>query len=153
MNGSPHLPSHIRQWWGDSRGHWEGNTLVIDVTNLTPKTVNFNSGRNLHLVERFTRTGPDTLEYMVTVEDPTTWTKPWTVKQEYTKQSDEQNRFYTEPRCHEGNYGMPALLRGARVEDKAFAEGRGPNPAEICTNGCSEKLGATEEETDEALAF
>ena len=150
MNGSPHLPSSIRQWWGDSRGRWEGNTLVIDVTNFTPKGNNLQSRENLHLIERFTRTGPQTLEYAVTVEDPTTWTKPWTAKQEYTKQDDAANRHYTEPRCHEGNYGMGALLRGARDEDRAFAEGRGPNPAEIYRAPTSaEKVGATEEETSD----
>ena len=136
MNGSPHLPSHVRQWWGDSRGHWEGNTLVIDVTNFTRKTTNFGSSENLHLVERFTRTGPETLDYEVTIEDPTTWTRPWTVRQELTRQNEEQNRIYTEPRCHEGNYGLPGLLSGARADDRAFAEGRGPHPAELCIAGC-----------------
>ena len=70
MNGSPHLPANIRQWYGDSRGHWEGNTLVIDVTNFSPKTDFQGSRENLHLVERWTRTGPSTLEYVVTIEDP-----------------------------------------------------------------------------------
>jgi hypothetical protein len=148
MNGTPHLPPNVRQWWGDSRGHWEGNTLVIDVTNFTPKTANFESRENLHLIERFTRLDPKTLEYVVTIDDPTTWTKPWTVKQEYTKQSDEQNRVYTEPRCHEGNYGMAGLLNGARTIDKAFAEGRGPDPATVyIANTSAEKVGADAEET------
>jgi hypothetical protein len=74
MNGSPHLPANIRQWYGDSRGHWEGNTLVIDVTNFSPKTDFEGSRENLHLVERWTRTSPTTLEYEVTIEDPTVWT-------------------------------------------------------------------------------
>ena len=147
MNGSPHLPSHVRQWWGDSRGHWEGETLVIDVTNLSPKTNIFGGAENVHLVERFTRTGPETLEYIVTMEDPTTWERPWTVMVEYTKQDAEANRFYIEPRCHEGNYGLAGILRGARAEDQAYEEGRGPHPATICTSGCSEKLGAPEFET------
>ena len=107
MNGSPHLPANIRQWYGDSRGHWEGNTLVIDVTNFSPKTDFQGSRDNLHLVERWTRTGPGTLEYEVTIEDPTVWTQPWTVKEEFTRQSEEDNRLYTEPRCIEGNYGLP----------------------------------------------
>ena len=89
MNGSPHLPPHVRQWWGDSRGHWEGETLVIDVTNFSSKTRIFGGNVNMHLVERFTRTGPETLEYIVTMEDPTMWVRPWTVMVEYTKQSDE----------------------------------------------------------------
>jgi hypothetical protein len=127
MNGSPHLPAGIRQWFGDSRGHWEGNTLVIDVTNFSPKTDVFGSRENLHLVERWTRTGPKTLAYEVTIEDPTVWTRPWTVKQEFGRQSDEENRIYSEPRCLEGNYGLPGLLHGRRMEDAAFAAG-GPHP-------------------------
>ena len=129
MNGSPHLPASIRQWFGDSRGHWEGNTLVIDVTNFSPKTDYQGSRQNLHLVERWTRTGPTSLEYVVTIEDPTVWTRPWTVKQEFSKQSEQENKIYYEPRCVEGNYALPSLLLGARTEDLAFAEGRGPDPA------------------------
>ncbi len=129
MDGSPHLPANIRQWFGDSRGHWEGDTLVIDVTNFSPKTDAFGSRENLHLVERWTRTGPRTLSYEVTIEDPTVWTRPWTVKQEFGMQSNEENRIYYEPRCIEGNQGLPGLLHGRRVEDLAFAEGRGPDPA------------------------
>ncbi len=129
MDGRPHLPANIRQWYGDSRGHWEGNTLVIDVTNFSPKTDYQGSRANLHLVERWTRTGPTSLEYIVTIEDPTVWTKAWTAKQEFTRQSDPENRLYTEPRCIEGNYGLPGQMRGARMEELAFTEGRGPNPA------------------------
>jgi hypothetical protein len=121
MNGSPHLPADIRQWYGDSRGHWEGNTLVVDVTNFSPKTDYRGSRQNLHLIERWTRTGPTSLEYV--------WTSPWTVKQEFTRQSDQDNRIYSEPRCLEGNYGLPGLLNGARMEERAFAEGQGPDPA------------------------
>ena len=129
MNGSPHLPADIRQWYGDSRGHWEGNTLVIDVTNFSPKTDYQGARENLHLVERWTRTGPASLEYVVTIEDPTVWTRAWTVKQEFTRQSDEQSRLYTEPRCIEGNYGFPGIMHGRRAEEHAFAAGRGPDPA------------------------
>ena len=129
MDGSPHLPANIRQWYGDSRGHWEGNTLVIDVTNFSPKTDLQGSRENLHLIERWTRTGPTSLEYAVTIEDPTVWTRSWTVKQEFTKQSDPENRIYYEPRCVEGNYALPGWLLGHRLEERAFAEGRGPNPA------------------------
>jgi len=129
MDGSPHLPANIRQWYGDSRGHWEGNTLVIDVTNFSPKTDLRGSRENLHLIERWTRTGPTTLEYVVTIEDPTVWTRPWTVRQEFGKQSEQENRIYYEPRCLEGNYSLPALLWGARTEELAFAQGRGPHPA------------------------
>ena len=128
MNGSPHLPANIRQWFGDSRGHWEGNTLVIDVTNFSAKTDYRGSRENLHLIERWTRTSPTTLEYAVTIEDPTVWTKAWTVKQEFTKQNDLENRVYYEPRCVEGNFGFPAMMKAARQEDREFAEGRGPDP-------------------------
>jgi hypothetical protein len=129
MDGSPHLPASIRQWYGDSRGHWEGNTLVIDVTNFSPKTDFLGSRENLHLVERWTHTAPNTLEYEVTIEDPTVWTRPWTARQAFTRQSDQENRIYTEPRCIEGNYGLPGLLHGRRLEELAFSEGRGPDPA------------------------
>jgi hypothetical protein len=129
MSGSPHLPANIRQWYGDSRGHWEGNSLVIDVTNFSPKTDFQGSRENLHLVERWTRTGPTSLAYEVTMEDPTVWTRPWTAKQEFTKQNEQENRIYYEPRCAEGNYGVPGILRATRAQDLAFAEGRGPDPA------------------------
>jgi len=129
VDGSRHLPPSVQQWWGDSRGRWEGNSLVVDVTNFSPKTEFQGSRENLHLIERWTRTGPNTLEYVVTMDDPTTWTKPWTVKQEYLLQGGEFNRVYKEPRCHEGNYGMIAMLAGPRVQEQAFAEGRGPDPA------------------------
>ena len=133
---NPHLPAHVRQWWGDSRGHWEGRTLVVDVTNFSPKSYFQGSQENLHLVERWTRLDANTIEYEVRIEDPTTWTRPWTVKQDYSKQSDQANRIYKEPRCHEGNYGLPALLAGARQQERDFAAGRGPDPAKECTAGC-----------------
>ena len=131
VDGSPHLPSQIRQRFGDSRGRWEGDTLVVDVTNFSPKSDFMGSRENRHLSERWRRTGPDTLEYTVTIEDPATWTKPWTVKQEYSMQNDQANRIYYEPRCHDGNFGLPALLAGGRAAEKGFAQGRGPNPATL----------------------
>jgi hypothetical protein len=149
----PHLPSRVRQWWGDSRGRWEGNTLVVDVTNFTAKTDFQGSRENLHLVERWTRLDPDTLEYVVTIEDPTTWTRAWTVKQEFTKQPDQANRVYKEPRCHEGNYGMPALLAGARADERAFAQKRGPDPATLCSAGCGGFSGGFADTGEEANPF
>ena len=128
----PHLPAHVRQWWGDSRGRWEGETLVVDVTNFSRKRDYQGSRENLHLVERWTRLDAETVEYVATMEDPTTWTRPWTVAVELTRHSNEANRIYKEPRCHEGNYGLPAELRGTRAEELAFAEGRGPDPATQC---------------------
>jgi hypothetical protein len=129
MNGSPHLPASVRQWYGDSRGRWEGDTLVIDVTNFSPKMDFMGSRENLHLVERWRRTGPDTLEYSVTIDDPTVWTRSWTVNEEFTKQNEKENRIYYEPRCHEGNHAFGSMLLAARLADKAYAEGRGPHPA------------------------
>ena len=138
----PHLPPAVRQWRGDSRGRWEGDTLVVDVSNFTPKTDFFGARENLRLVERWTRLDAGTLEYVVTIEDPTTWTRPWTVALELAAQDNAQNRIYKEPRCHEGNYGLPGLLAGARADERAFAEGRGPHPATICTAGCGAGLDA-----------
>jgi hypothetical protein len=128
MDGSPHLPSQIRQWFGDSRGRWEGNTLVIDVTNFSPKADYRGSRESLHLVERWTRTDATTLDYVATIEDPTVWTRPWTVTQEFTRQNEQENRVYYEPRCVEGNIGFPTIMKAARQEDREFAEGRGADP-------------------------
>jgi hypothetical protein len=124
-----HPPSHVRSRHGDSRGRFEGNTLVVETTNFSPKWPFRGAAENLKLLERFTRIDANTLEYAVTVTDPTVWTAPWTVKQELKMQSDTQNRIYYEPRCYEGNYGLPTMLLGARMDEKAFAEGRGPDPA------------------------
>ena len=136
LDGRPHLPSNVRQWKGDSRGRWEGNTLVVDVTNFSPKTDFQGSRENLHLIERWTRTSPNSIEYIVTMDDPTTWTKPWTVNTELTKQNEEANRIYYDNRCQEGNYGLIGQLAGARQFEQAFAEGRGPDPATLCAAGC-----------------
>ena len=111
------------------------------MTNFSPKVDYRGSRENLHLVERWTRTSPTTIDYQVTIEDPTVWTKPWTVIQEFRRQSNEANRIYLEPRCHEGNFGLPGLLRGNRADDKAFAEGKGPNPASRCIAGCASPEG------------
>jgi hypothetical protein len=129
LEQTPHLPSSVHQRFGDSRGHWEGNTLVVDVMNFSPKSDFMGARENLHLIERWTRVDAKTLEYAVTIEDPTTWTRSWTVKQEMNRQDEQANRIYYEPRCHEGNYGLPALLSGTRAEEAAFAAGKGPDPA------------------------
>ena len=141
MNGSPHLPANIHERQGDSRGHWEGNTLVIDVSNFSPKVEYQGSRDHLHLVERYTRTSPTTIEYSVTIDDPTVWTHSWTIKQELTKQSDEEDKAYYEPRCYEGNYAFPSLMLAARMAEQAYADGKGPNPATADN--------ATDFETDE----
>jgi hypothetical protein len=136
ITNAPHLPANVRLWWGDSRGRWDGKTLVVDVTNFSPKSNFQGSHENLHLVERWTRTNADTIQYTVTIEDPTVWTKSWTVTHDMKKQSDEANRIYPEPRCHEGNYGMVGLLAGARETERAFARGKGPDPSRLCLGGC-----------------
>ena len=136
MSGS-HPPSHIRLKYGDSRGRIEGNSLVVETTNFSPKFMIRGAWENLKIIERFTRVDADSLEYAVTYNDPTVWTAPWTAMAEMTMQSDEQNRFYSEPRCHEGNYGLPALLIGARMDEKAFKEGTGPDPRSQDTASCS----------------
>lgn len=114
LDGRPHLPPEIRSWNGDSRGHWEGKTLVVDTTNFSPKSSFMGAAENLHLVERFTRASADVINYEVTIEDATTWTKPWTVlvRLRQTKQ-----KLY-EYACHEGNLPMIGTLAGARAQDK-----------------------------------
>ncbi len=128
MSGKPHLPATIRQFSGDARGKWDGTTLVVDTTNFTPMLDSFGSRENKHLIERFTRTGPNSLEYKVTVDDPTVFTRPWTIQLDFTRQSDEKNRIYYEPRCHEGNYAFPALMLAARIAERDYAAGKGPRP-------------------------
>ena len=114
IDGRPHASPDIRKWMGDSRGHWEGNTLVVDTTNFSDKTSFRGSGANLHLVERFTRVDADTLEYRFTADDPTTWTRPWTVAFPMIRT---EGPIY-EYACHEGNYGLPNILSAARVAER-----------------------------------
>ena len=116
LDGRPH--GNIRQWLGDSRGHWEGDTLVVDTTNFTNKTDFRGSHENLHLVERFTRVAADMIDYQFTVDDPTTWTMPWTAAVPIAKT---EGQIY-EYGCHEGNYSLPHILSGARAQEKAAAE-------------------------------
>ena len=149
VTAAPHLPANVRQWWGDSRGRWDGKTLVVDVTNFSPKSNYLGAHENLHLVERWTRLDAETLEYAVTIEDSTVWTRPWTVKLELKRQSDKANRLYSEPRCHEGNYGMPALLAGARADERAFAKRTGPDPATQCLGGCGGFAGGFADEGED----
>lgn len=137
----PHLPLHVREPFGDSRARWDGQTLVVDVTNFEPYMEFQNSRENLHLIERWTRRDDKTLDYRVTVEDTTTWTAPWTARQELVRQDSKLNRVYYEPRCHEGNQGMTGLLDGARAAERAFAERKGPHPASLDISSNSESLG------------
>ena len=132
LNGT-HPPNQIRLRHGDSRARWEDNTLVIETTNFSPKFPFRNSRENRRLVERYTHVDDDTLAYEVTIEDPTVWTTPWTVRQELKRQNDEQNRIYYEPRCHEGNYGLPAMFIATRIREQDFSAGRGPDPFSLDT--------------------
>jgi hypothetical protein len=117
-DGRPHAPQSIRQWMGDSRGHWEGNTLVVDTTNFSNKTAFRGSSDKLHVIERFTRANDDTILYQFTVEDPTTWAKPWSAEILITKSAGPVFEYA----CQEGNYGMANILSGARATERKAAE-------------------------------
>jgi hypothetical protein len=123
LDGRPHVHENIRLWMGDSRGRWEGETLVVDTTNFNDKII-FNSfyccgaaGANLHVVERFTRIDADTIEYRYTVDDPTTYTRSWTAAVPMKKTAGPIFEYG----CHEGNYALPNILSGARAQEKAAA--------------------------------
>jgi hypothetical protein len=118
LDGSPHLPEQFRHYLGDSRAHWEGNTLVIDVTNFRPETNYRGSRETLHLIERYTRIGEDRMEYTFTVNDPDTWERPWTVIIDLAQQEGEQYEYA----CHEGNLGLENILKAARFEESRAAE-------------------------------
>ena len=119
LDGRPHLPKNIHQWMGDSVGHWEGNTLVVDTTNFTDLNP-FPGAQNLHVIERLTRADEDTIVYQFTVEDPGMWTKPWSGEVPIKKLSGQLYEYA----CHEANYGLANTLRGARVaEAEAAAKG------------------------------
>lgn len=129
ITDKPHPPSNIRSNIGHSRGHWEGDTLVVDVTNFSDRRSYQGSRENMHLTERYTRLDADTLEYKVTIEDPTTWTEPWTAMLLLdTVDPLEASLVLTQQTCHEGNYGMVGILSGHRAAERAFADGTGPDP-------------------------
>ena len=122
LDGRPHIPQGIRQWLGDSRGRWEGDTLIVETTNLHDKRAiaGFSAG-NVHLVERFTRVSARAIDYQFTVNDPTTWTAPWSAAVSIEKTEGEIYEFA----CHEGNYSMTNILSGARAQEKPAGEGQG----------------------------
>jgi len=126
LDGRPHLPPNVRLWLGDSIGRWEGETLVVDTTNYNDNVrfASFNccgpAGEGLHIVERFRRVDENTIDYRYTVNDPTTYTKPWTVAVPMTKM-DEPLYEYA---CHEGNYAMEGILKGARIEEQAAQDAK-----------------------------
>jgi len=114
LDGRPSLASNVRRWLGESRGRWDGDTLVVETTNFTDKT-NFRGSRDtLHVVERFTRVDEQTIRYEFTVDDPTTWVKPWSAEMPLAK---DKGPIY-EYACHEANYGMANNLSGARATEK-----------------------------------
>ena len=114
LNGSPHLDSGVPQWLGDSRGRWEGNTLVVETTNFSDQATFEGSTRNMRLVERWTRVADDRIDYRFTVEDPATWTRPWSAAIAWTATGN----LY-EYACHEDNYGLYGILAGARAQEKS----------------------------------
>jgi hypothetical protein len=129
LDARPRLPAQIRQWMGDSRGRWEGDTLVVETTNFmdlgtahpAPNTERLEAtGGHLHLVERFTRLDADTLLYQFTINDPTAWTKPWSVEMTMTKTGEKLYEYA----CHEGNYGLFNILAGARADERAADAGK-----------------------------
>ena len=113
LDGRPHLDSGVRQWLGDSRGHWEGNTLVVETTNFGDQVTFEGSTPNMRLVERWTRMADDRIDYRFTVEDPATWTRPWSAAIAWTKTGN----LY-EYACHEDNYGLYGILAGSRAQEK-----------------------------------
>jgi hypothetical protein len=116
VDGSSHLPQSIRQYTGDSRGRWDGRTLVIDTTNFLRETSFRGSSANLHLVEKLTRVDRDTLLYEFTVDDAKTWTRPWTAVVPMTRVDSPIYEYA----CHEGNYAMRNILSGARAQENAL---------------------------------
>jgi hypothetical protein len=127
VDGSPHLPSKIRLLHGDSRGRWDGNTLVIDTTNFTQKMEFRGSRENLHLIESLTRASDNRITYRVVVEDPTTWTRPWTFEVPWERMPEKLNQVF-ESTCHEGNYGLLGMIANTRAAERLFKEGKGANP-------------------------
>jgi hypothetical protein len=116
LDGRPHLPSLAGQWGGDSRGHWEGDTLVVDTLNFSTKNNFMGSAEHLHLIERFTRSAEDTITYQMTFDDPTTWTRKWTA--EVPLKRTEQPLY--EYACHEGNFPlMTSVLSGAHADNRS----------------------------------
>ncbi len=118
LDGRPHLPSNVRQWTGSYRGRWEGQTLIVETTNLTDKFAFQGSSEHMRLTERFTRVDEDTLRYQFTVDDPATWTRPWSAEVLWKQTTGP----IFEHACHEGNYGLFNTLAGARAEEKRAAE-------------------------------
>ena len=119
LDGRPHLADGVRQWHGDSRGWWDGDTLVVETTNYSPKSRFRGAAEHLRVIERFTRVAPDRIEYAITLSDPTMWARPWTAMVPLQKSED----TIFEYACHEGNIGMAGILSGARADERAEGTG------------------------------
>ena len=120
LDGRPHLANGVRQWHGDSRGSWDGDTLVVETTNYSPKSSFRGAAEHFRVIERFTRVAPDRIEYAITLSDPTMWARPWTAMVPLQKSED----TIFEYACHEGNIGMAGILSGARAEERAEGTGQ-----------------------------
>jgi len=118
LDGRPQLPASVRQWTGSYRGRWEGDTLVVESTNFNGKNPFQGSSENLRLTERFTRVDENTIRYQFTIDDPSTWTRPWSAEVPWAKTIGP----LFEHACHEGNYGLGNILAGARAEERRAAE-------------------------------
>jgi hypothetical protein len=119
IDNRSHVDSNIHQWFGNSVGHWEGNTLVVETANFTDKTAFRGSSEKLRVLEKFTRADADTIQYEFTVSDPSTWEKSWTAQVAWTKSAGTVIYEYA---CQEANYGMPNILSGVRATEKEEAE-------------------------------
>ena len=113
LENRPHVPAAVHEWLGDSRGHWEGHTLVVDTTNYRPRAFQSISSENLHITERFTRQDAETIRYEITVNDPDTWTKPWSLTIPLQRSAQPVYEYA----CHEGNIGLAGILAGARADE------------------------------------
>jgi hypothetical protein len=118
---NPHIPAAVQQWLGDSRGHWEGDTLIVDTTNYKPRAFMSVSSDKLHVTERLSRSGPETLKYEIAIDDPGTWTKPWSLMIPL-RHSPVPVYEYA---CHEGNEGLAGILAGARAQEASAAKESG----------------------------
>jgi hypothetical protein len=120
LDGRPHAPAAVEQWLGDSRGHWEGDTLIVDTTNYKPRAFMSVSSEKLHVIERFSISGPETLKYEITIDDPGTWTKPWSLMIPLRRSPVPVYEYA----CHEGNEGLAGILAGARAAEAKAQTGK-----------------------------
>jgi len=133
LDGRPHIGSTLRSHMGDARGHFEGNTLVVETTNFRPESIYRNGNpETMKLVERFTRVAPNRIDWSVTIDDPATWTRPWTFAMPLTMNDEEKIMEYA---CHEGNRAMENILSGARADEEAVRRGLKATTSAVPTDG------------------